>query len=291
MEQSNLVQISPGIYYLSCGENDRPTLGVIVGSNATALVDAGNSPEHAKLLLTEISKLPFEIPPIKYICITHWHWDHIFGLSAFSKDVKIIAQQRTIEKISKMKDYGWDDISLAQRVAEGTEIIFCEENIKLEYPDTNRHIQILIPDQSFNSKYYLDLGNMQCVLHHVGGDHSPDSTIITVNDVTFLGDAIYPNVYGQEEVTGVLLTMLEDLLKLKSRVYVESHDKHMSHLALRNTYDLLKFIFAIVRSTDSLDKIQAEVVLSEPIEDLRKILSWERDDILYFAEAFFKGLA
>ncbi|WP_371802500.1 MBL fold metallo-hydrolase [Candidatus Lokiarchaeum ossiferum] len=291
MEQSNLVQTSSGIYYLPCGENDRPSLGIIIGKNATALVDAGNSPEHAKLLLNEISKLPFEIPPIKYICITHWHWDHIFGLAAFSKDVKIIAQQQTIEKILEMQEYRWDDLSLAQRVAEGTEIVFSEENIKLEYPDTNRQIQVIVPNVSFESTYNLDLGNTQCILQHVGGDHSPDSTIIAVNNVIFLGDAIYPNVYSQEEVTGDLLHLLEDLLASDCDTYIESHDKHFSRTTLNEMYDLFKLIYEIVKSTPNLDEIQAAVEASNPIETLRISLSWEKDDISYFAEAFFKGLS
>ena len=48
--------------------------------HATLIVDAGNSPRHARLLLDEVARLP--IPSPTYLALTHWHWDHVFGASA-----------------------------------------------------------------------------------------------------------------------------------------------------------------------------------------------------------------
>ncbi|HAK42137.1 MAG TPA: hypothetical protein DCM59_04740 [Clostridium sp.] len=38
--------------------------------------DAGNSPTHADSLLSKLEKMKF--PPIKYVVMSHYHWDHIF---------------------------------------------------------------------------------------------------------------------------------------------------------------------------------------------------------------------
>lgn len=290
MENSKLIQISKNVYYLPCGENDRPILGIIIGDNATALVDAGNSPEHAKLLLAEIKKMSIEVPPIKYIFITHWHWDHIFGLSMFQDGVEIIAHKLTVEKISEMVDYKWDDESLARRVSEGLEIPFGEENIKLEYPDSNREINLIIPNHSFQEKQVIDLGGVNCVLEHVGCDHSLDSTIITVDEVTFIGDSLYPNLYSQEEVTEKLISLLEKLLNLNSKIYIESHDQHMSKQSLNEIYELFKIIFEKVKSLSQIEDIIAVLDASSRIEELMGSLSWERDDLIYYVNSFFKGL-
>lgn len=290
MENSKLIQISKKIYYLPCGENDRPILGIIIGDKATALVDAGNSPEHAKLLLDEIKKIPIEIPPIKYIFITHWHWDHIFGLSMFQDGVKIIAHKLTVEKITEMIDYKWDDESLASRVSEGLEIPFCEENIKLEYPYSNREITLIIPSHSFQEKQIIDLGKVNCVLEHVGGDHSLDSTIITVDGVTFIGDSLSPNYYNQGEFTEKLIFLQEKLLNLNSRIYIESHDKHMSKQTLIGIYELSKIIFEKVKSHSKIEDVITDLDTSSRIEELLESLSLERDELIHNVNSFFKGL-
>ena len=102
MKQSLLNRISEHVYWLSPdGATDRPTLGAIVGKRATLIVDAGNSAAHAKLFLGELAKLETAKP--KYVMLTHWHWDHVFGASAF--EVPIFAcheTQRVIEEMAHL---------------------------------------------------------------------------------------------------------------------------------------------------------------------------------------------
>ncbi len=43
----------------------------------------------------------------------------------------------------------------------------------------------------------LDLGEVTCVLKHVGGDHAHDSVVIYVKEekILFLGDCIYADIF------------------------------------------------------------------------------------------------
>ncbi|MFK7801135.1 MAG: MBL fold metallo-hydrolase, partial [Anaerolineae bacterium] len=92
MMKSRLNQISEHVYWLAPDSTtDRPTLGAIIGNEATLLVDAGNSPTHAQLFLDELATL--RPTNRKYLVLTHWHWDHVFGTSVF--DMPIIAHQET----------------------------------------------------------------------------------------------------------------------------------------------------------------------------------------------------
>lgn len=77
-----LNKLSNSIYYLSIQDDrDRPTLGLVCGNKHSLVIDSGNSVQHAKDFLQEIDKL--NVPPVKYVDITHAHWDHFLGMNEF----------------------------------------------------------------------------------------------------------------------------------------------------------------------------------------------------------------
>ncbi|WP_306299211.1 MBL fold metallo-hydrolase [Brevibacillus brevis] len=43
------------------------------------LIDAGNSPAHAALFRKSLQRLGARLPDL--LILTHWHWDHTFGMS------------------------------------------------------------------------------------------------------------------------------------------------------------------------------------------------------------------
>ena len=135
MSKSELGQISERVYWFSPDETtDRPTLGAVVGNDATLVVDAGNSTTHAQLFLDALAEKGVLHP--KYLVLTHWHWDHVFGTDAF--DSLIIASQETAQIVAEMVTQDWSDVALDQRVADGVEIEFCRDMIKKELPDRSR---------------------------------------------------------------------------------------------------------------------------------------------------------
>src|SRR5512135_743791 len=124
-----LSPITPHVYWLPANPaTDRPMLGVIVGERATLIVDAGNSPAHANLLLGEITRLALPAPA--YLALTHWHWDHVFG--AATLDLPTFASRETRRIVSGMTRLDWGDAALERRVREGVEIEFCRTNMMAE---------------------------------------------------------------------------------------------------------------------------------------------------------------
>ena len=78
-----LNKLSGHVYWLPPDETtDRPVLGVIAGKHGTLVIDAGNSPAHANILLSEMSKHNIAAP--SFLVLTHWHWDHVFGTAVFN---------------------------------------------------------------------------------------------------------------------------------------------------------------------------------------------------------------
>ncbi|MDN5343443.1 MBL fold metallo-hydrolase [Oceanotoga sp. DSM 15011] len=232
-----LVNLTERIYYMPNDDRtDRPLLGLIYGDKYSLVVDAGNSPKHANEFLNEISKL--DIPPLKYLVLTHWHWDHIFGIETMN--LMTICNDITKENLNKMQKLTWDDFNLDKRVNDGEEIEFCSEMIKLEMPNRD-DFRTSNADISFKKSLEIDLGGINCVIDHVGGCHSEDSTIIYVpNEKTiFLGDCTCEDIYNGEwsYSRDKLFPMINKIKEYDALYYLTSHYRPESKEEFLNYLD------------------------------------------------------
>lgn len=224
-----LEKLTDRIYYMPNDHStDRPLLGLVCGDRASLVVDAGNSPAHARVFLEEALKVATS--PIRYLALTHWHWDHIFGIGTMS--LTSLCSEKTKAVLDRMNTYSWEDESLEERVKSGEEIAFCRDNIRLEMPD-REGFRTQRADISFSDRLEVDLGGIHCVLVHVGGGHSEDSVLVHVpeEEVLFTGDALYEDYYS-----GALSYDMEQLVplvnrvrKFPSRFYLGSHENPQTH--------------------------------------------------------------
>lgn len=190
-----LQQVSNRIFYLPpYQETDRPVLGAIVGEEKTVLIDSGNSSSHAKLFLSQLEERHIKAD---WLVLTHWHWDHVFGMREMQ--MPIISHAMTYQEIKQLQQLSWEDSALDQRVEAGIEIPFCADAIKAELGN-DRTILLPDPDIAFEGGMELHLGGVTCVIEHVGGDHSSDSIIVYIPEekVLFLGDCLYANLYAEK---------------------------------------------------------------------------------------------
>jgi glyoxylase-like metal-dependent hydrolase (beta-lactamase superfamily II) len=217
-------QLTPHVYWLSPDSStDRPILGAIVGSRGTLLVDAGNSPAHVQIVLDGLARR--HLPAPTFCMLTHWHWDHVFGASALS--VPILAHVETRRIVTVMAGFDWGDAALDQRVAAGTEIAFCRDMLKLEWPD--RSSLVIRPlDIGVTSQVDVDLGGVTARFIHVGGDHSPDSSVVYIPEdrIMFLSDCLGDDLHhGPRRLTTTLFPVLLDrVLSYEVDYYLEGHN-------------------------------------------------------------------
>jgi glyoxylase-like metal-dependent hydrolase (beta-lactamase superfamily II) len=249
-----LKKLTNKVYYLPhYSETDRPALGLICGDRYSVIVDSGNSPSHASDFLNLVGKL--DVPPVKFVVITHWHWDHIFGMKTM--DLLTISHEETKKKLEYLQTLKWDDASLDARVETGEEIEFCRDMIKREMP-TREHLKLKVPDLTFTDKIEIDLGGVTCVIEHVGGVHAQDSSIIYVPDekIMFLADCLYQDFYSGEWSYDLneLITLLEKIKKYDAKWYVLGHQDPKTHEEMWSFLDDLTSIGEIVGQEVSLDK-------------------------------------
>lgn len=189
-------KLTEHIYLRPCEfYTDRPNIGLICGGKRTLLFEAGNSAAHVRQMKQELSD--GGLPQPELAAVSHWHWDHTFGMAAWG--VPVIACGETDRMLRTVETWAWDDASMARRLETGEDILFCEEMIRREYPN-REEIRVQPADIVFDRALRVDLGGgVECLLLRAGGPHAADSVICYVpsDRFLFLGDANGKDLYGQ----------------------------------------------------------------------------------------------
>lgn len=204
-------------------KTDRPSLALISGEKYSLIIDSGNSPRHAQEFLDEISNL--DVPPLKYLIITHSHWDHIFGINEMN--LITICQRNCAKKIEELRELNWDDDSLDLHLKSGLLNELGVSSIKEEIPN-REGFTIGSIDIVFDDHLDIDLGNLTCNITSIGGCHTDGSTVVHVPEdkVLFLGDCVYgkryDGIYGYEMRT--LSNMIDKIDAFDADTYIISHE-------------------------------------------------------------------
>lgn len=281
----SIEQIGERFWYSTpIAETDRPVLGMVVGHKKTLMIDAGNSESHANYFLKELQKRNVPHPTI--VTVTHWHWDHIFGLPVL-KNALSIAHSETKKEMNTLVSYEWTDEALDARVKEGTEIEFCATCIKKEFSEQPRNIQIVLPSLTFQKQLELDLGDVTCVLKHVGGNHSHDSVVIYIKEekILFLGDCIYADIFSSKwnYTTKRTFELIQELEKFDAETYILSHGKAIDRNEFLQEIRLLKTV-GTYTETHKGDTEKIKTAYKQELD--RELNEYELETIEYFVNGY-----
>lgn len=262
-------KLTENIYYISHkADTDRPVIGLVNGSKYSLVIDAGNSPHHAREILNKIENLG--VNNAKYLAITHWHWDHVFGIHYMN--LLTICHQLTENKLKWMQKLDWSDKSLDERVASGEETEFCSTMIKKEMPSREGLI-LGNGDITFDNKLEIDLGGTTCIIENVKGDHAEDSCIVYIptDKVMFLGDCISPDVKsGVHCYSHKVVDMINKIMKYDVDTYIASHDEPLDKKEIHKYFKELKEIEELTRKIVDMevaDECFNKKYLREPSDD------------------------
>lgn len=186
-----LKKLTEHIYYTpNDPAGDRPTLGYISGNKNAIMIDAGNSAAHNAAFLEQLKKNGLRKPDI--CVLTHWHWDHTFGLHALNMET--YAHTKTNEKLREIAKWKWNNDAMRQRLTDGTEIAFADENIRIEYADPQKTC-VVPAGNEIQEEITFDCGGVTCRCLHLPSAHSDDSiaAFIPEEKIIFIGD-----IYGDD---------------------------------------------------------------------------------------------
>ncbi len=175
-----LYKYSDNIYYTDFEpRRDRPRLGYIKGDKFSVAIDAGHSDKHVEEFYELLTKEGLPLP--EYTIITHWHWDHSFGMHRVNG--KTIASKKTNRHLN--------DFIEKRSLKSIIRFRNFDKAIRNEYP-LFKKIIVVPSDIEYEGKMELDLGNVIVEIFEVPSPHTDDCTMIYLpkEKVIFLGDGI-----------------------------------------------------------------------------------------------------
>jgi glyoxylase-like metal-dependent hydrolase (beta-lactamase superfamily II) len=170
-------EVRSGVY-VAIAEPESVNLGLIVGSRGALLVDTGSSPAQGRTLRSSVGTVT-DIP-LTAVVVTHWHYDHAFGLAAFP-DVPKIAHESVRSRLLS-----------AEAAAEA-------ERLSVDPHELGQ------PSVELAVATALDLGERRVEIAHLGRGHTDGDLVIVVPDadLLFAGDLLEsagPPSFGPDSV-------------------------------------------------------------------------------------------
>ncbi|MGN0315266.1 MAG: MBL fold metallo-hydrolase [Fusicatenibacter sp.] len=216
------------IYYMEGEEEtDRPFLYYIHGSGKNMAVDAGNSPEHVHKFYRELKAEGLPLPDITVL--THWHWDHTFGMTAVVGTT--LASTKTNAKLRAVREWKWTKEEMLRREQTGEDIPFCNECIEKEYQDPEK-IQVVAAEHEIDADLTVDLGDVCCELYPRDSTHSRDALYIYIpkDRALVIGDADCEDAYENhgDYDPDRLREMDRFLRSFDADIYLVGHDHPQS---------------------------------------------------------------
>ena len=193
-------------------ERDRPNLGYVKGDNWCLAVDAGHSAAHTKEFYALLAQEDLPLPGLTVL--THWHWDHTFGMHAVNG--LCLANEKTDRYLAEWK---------AKTEKNGPDEFFAlGESIRKEY-DTDKEVIVKQADIVFSGEVTLDLGGCTVRVSQAEAPHTDDSTLIYVEQdrVLFLGDSACDDFYTGIKRADLCRKLADTVREIDPEICLEGH--------------------------------------------------------------------
>src|SRR5580658_1025306 len=189
-----------------------PNIGIVVGENATLVVDTGLGPRNGATVARVAKKLA---PNNKlYLTTTHFHPEHAGGVSGFPAGTILIRPKVQQDEMDQ----------------HGEEMIHLFESRYDQWRELLTDAKLRAPDKTFDKDVKLDLGGGVTVrLLWFGGAHTkgdeltfvePDKTLVSGDVVQ---NKVVPNIFGDGGTPASWIRVLDQVAKLGALHVLPDH--------------------------------------------------------------------
>ncbi|HEV7967889.1 MAG TPA: MBL fold metallo-hydrolase [Candidatus Acidoferrales bacterium] len=212
VQENKTVRVSDHVYVIPDGRvNLVPNIGMIVGTRATLIVDAGMGPRNGQAVLRELAKVNKN--SALYFTTTHFHPEHMTGVQAFPANTIVVRPEVQQEEVDRKQPEFIHNFS--QRTPEMKALL--------------QDVRPRAPDIIFDREAQLDLGGVTVRLFSLGPAHTRgDSFILVEQDgVLFTGDVVinrfFP-IFPDADASGKSwVAILDEIDELHPHTIVPGH--------------------------------------------------------------------
>lgn len=229
--------------------------GFVVTPDGVVVIDALGSPALGEALLASIRRItPL---PVRWVIVTHYHADHVYGLQSFkAAGAQVIAQRRGLEYLNS-------DTARLRLEASREELA----------PWVDAQTRLVPADRWLDADTVLELGGERFHIHHVGPAHTAEDLVVHAEHagVMFAGDLMFrgriPFVGGADSRQWI--ASLGRLIDWRPRTVVPGHGpvstEPLADLTLTRDY-LVHLRKTMAEAAEQL----------EPFEDAYAKADWSR---------------
>jgi glyoxylase-like metal-dependent hydrolase (beta-lactamase superfamily II) len=261
------VQVAPDSYMVQglsamgsgANRNFISNAAFVVTKDGVLVIDALGSPALARELLAEIRRIT--PAPVRYVVLTHYHADHIYGLQVFKEaGATVIAHQAGREYLNS-------ETAALRLQASRDELA----------PAVDAQTRLVAADRWVDGRTTLQLGGLDFVLQPAGPAHTPEDLVVWVPQLKLLvaGDLVFRGripFVGQAD-SGRWITALDTLLAFDARIIVPGHGP--ASTSARADLELTRDYLAYLRKT------MGEAARNmDPFEEAYARTDWSRFDKL-----------
>ena len=280
--------------------------GVIIGDDGVLVIDSTYLPSRARADIALIRQLTDK--PVKYLVMTHWHFDHNNGNSAYREafpSVAIVSERNTARWI-EINNTWWPKMSTAPDSDRRAQLAQLEHALVSGVDESGAKLtgdakaeratviaqrkaelaelatlKVVAPDLLFDESLTLHLGRRRVDVRAMGRANSPNDSIIYLPEekILFTGDIVVqsPLPYLGASWPVQWVDVLRELESLPATAIVPGHGPVMpdhSYVARVRSLidDTLKGVEAMIRDGKTLAQIQAGLDLSR---HRRAFAPWE----------------
>ena len=231
----------------------------VVTRAGVVVVDTLGSPALAQELLAEIRRIT--PAPVRYVIVTHYHADHVYGLQAFRAAGATIIAQRDGQLYLNSE-------TAALRLQASREELA---------PAIDANTHLVAADRWIDAPTTISLGGVDFLLQPAGPAHTPEDLVVWVpqHKLLIAGDLVFRGrvpFVGQAD-SGRWIAALDKLLSFDAQVIVPGHGPVSS--SARADLELTRDYLAYLRQT------MGEAARNmDPFEEAYARTDWSRFDKL-----------
>jgi glyoxylase-like metal-dependent hydrolase (beta-lactamase superfamily II) len=264
VQENKTIHVSEHVYAIPDGRvNLVPNIGIIVGSRATLVVDAGMGPRNGEAVMREVAKVSKNTQ--LYFTTTHFHPEHMTGGQALPPNTIVIRPEAQQEEVDRKQPEFIRNFS--RRTPEMKALL---QDVKPRPPDI-----------VFDHELTLDLGGVTVRLLWLGPAHTRGDNFVFVEEdgVLFTGDVVinrfFP-IFPDADASGKnWLDILDRIDALHPRIIVPGHGEVGDASLIGTERAYLKVVQSRVAELKAQGKSAEEAAKALSAEFRAKYPDWE----------------